>query len=137
VIYVTAGLIFRQGKLLITRRPEHKPGALKWEFPGGKIEDNEDPRLCLAREVREELAVDIEVGRVIDIVFHRYPDRSVVLLFFECRWVSGEPVPLGCSALAWVAPADLPQYDFLEADLDFIRRFPLPGSGADPSAAPE
>ncbi len=124
MLFVTAGLIYRDdGRLLIAQRPEGKQGALKWEFPGGKIEEDEDPPDCLRREVMEELGVVIDVGPVVDVVFHRYPDRSVLLLFYECRWKSGEPSSIGCKSFAWVKREELPGCDFLEADLDFIRRY--------------
>ena len=127
MILVAAGLIYRDGRLLIARRPPGKHGALKWEFPGGKVEDNEDPRECLVREVREELGVEIEVAEIIETVFHRYPERSVLLLFYRCKWISGEPEAIECDAFDWAEPHALPRYDFLEADLDFIRRI---GGGA-------
>ncbi|PWT93928.1 MAG: 8-oxo-dGTP diphosphatase MutT [Acidobacteria bacterium] len=122
MIIVTAGVIRRDEKLLITQRPPGKHGALKWEFPGGKLESEEDPRDCLIREVREELGIEIGVDSITEVIFHRYPERSVLLLFYLCHWISGEPQAIDCEAFAWVNPADLPTYDFLEADLDFIQR---------------
>lgn len=121
-ILVAAGVIFRDGRILITQRPPGKHGALKWEFPGGKIEPDEDPRACLAREVHEELGVRISAGRILETVFHRYPERSVLLLFYRCEWEAGEPQALECAAFAWASPSELLNFDFLEADLDFIRR---------------
>lgn len=121
-IVVAAGIIFRGGRILITQRPAGKHGALKWEFPGGKMEPDEDPRACLAREVHEELGVRITVGRILETVFHRYPERSVLLLFYRCDWESGDPVAVECAAFEWAAPSELLKFDFLEADLDFIRR---------------
>jgi 8-oxo-dGTP diphosphatase len=123
MILVAAGLIYRDdGKLLIAQRPAGKHGAFKWEFPGGKIEENEDPRDCLVREVREELGVEVSVGSVIETIFHHYPERSVLLLFYRCKWVKGEPQPLECHAFDWADPKRLTDYDFLEADLNFIRK---------------
>lgn len=122
MILVTAGLIKKDGKLLIAQRPPAKHGALKWEFPGGKVEEDEDPRACLAREIREEMGIEIRVGNIVETVFHRYPDRSVLLLFYHCTWLSGEPQAIECAAFAWVDPSELPAYDFLEADLDFIEK---------------
>lgn len=119
---VTAGLIEKDGKLLIAQRPLAKHGALKWEFPGGKVEEDEDPRACLVREIREELGVEIHVGKIVETVFHHYPDRSVLLLFYRCTWLSGEPQAIECEAFAWVEARELPAYDFLDADLDFIQK---------------
>jgi 8-oxo-dGTP diphosphatase len=122
MIVVTAGVIFKDGQILVTQRPPGTHGALKWEFPGGKLEEHEDPRLCLAREVREELDIDVRVDRILEVIFHRYPERSVLLLFFRCSWLAGEPKAIGCQSFAWTPPEKLTSFDFLEADLDFIRR---------------
>lgn len=122
MIVVAAGLIHKDGKLLITQRSPGTHGALKWEFPGGKLEENEDPRDCLRREIKEELGVKIEVERIEDVVFHRYADRSVLLLFYNCKLISGNPMEKQCHAFAWTPPQNLPDFDFMEADLDFIRR---------------
>lgn len=122
MIIVSAGLIYLDGKVLITQRPPGKHGALKWEFPGGKVEEGEDPRHTLAREIAEELGIEVDVGRIVEVVFHRYADRSVLLLFFECRLVSGTPRPLECHDFRWTEPAGLEGFDFLDADRDFIHR---------------
>jgi 8-oxo-dGTP diphosphatase len=125
MIVVAAGLIHKDGKLLITQRPHGTHGALKWEFPGGKLEENEDPKECLKREIREELGVKVEVDRIEDVLFHRYPDRSVLLLFYNCRLVSGEPEKKQCHAFAWTLPKSLPDFDFMEADLGFIHKLAI------------
>jgi 8-oxo-dGTP diphosphatase len=122
MILVAAGLIFKNDSLLITQRPAGKHGAFKWEFPGGKVEDDEDPRKTLEREIQEELGIQVKAEDIIETIHHRYPDRSVLLLFYKCQWISGEPQPIECNAIAWSDPAHLTDYDFLEADLDFIRR---------------
>ena len=122
VLIVVAGLIYREDKLLIAQRPEGKQGASKWEFPGGKLEVDEDPRSCLRREVKEELDIDIAVEQIVEVVHHKYPDRAVLLLFFQCRYVSGEVSAIDCADFAWVEPSRLSQYDFLAADLDLIER---------------
>ena len=123
MILVAAGLIYREdGKLLIAQRPAGKHGALKWEFPGGKVEQDEDPRDCLVSEVKEELGVEISVGEVIETIFHHYPERSVLLLFYRCRWISGEPKTLDCHAFNWADVKHLHEYDFLQADINFVSK---------------
>src|SRR5205085_11682320 len=97
-------------------------GAGKWEFPGGKIEAEEDPRDSLRREIREELGVDVQPGRISEVLYHRYPERSVLLLFYHCRWISGEPRAIDVKSFAWAGPTELGGYDFLEADIVFVRR---------------
>jgi 8-oxo-dGTP diphosphatase len=122
MLIVVAGLIYKEGKLLISQRPAGKQGALKWEFPGGKLEEDEDPRACLVREIKEELNIEVGVERIYEVVFHRYPDRAVLLLFYTCSYIAGETEPLDCAAFAWVEPSRLLEYDFLAADLDLIHR---------------
>ncbi len=122
MLVVTAGLIYRDGKLLIAQRPPGKHGSLKWEFPGGKLEADEDPRDCLTREVREEMGVEITVEGIEDVVYHRYPDRAVLLLFYNCRFLSGEPQAIECADFAWIEPSRLLEFDFLTADIDLIRK---------------
>lgn len=123
-IEVAAGLIFREGRLLIAqRRPgDHLGGA--WEFPGGKREQGESFEGCLARELHEELGVQVEVGKMVESVEHNYPGKQVHLRFFLCRLVEGEPQPRGCAAVAWISPEELTRYDFPPADarlLDQLR----------------
>src|SRR5580698_6479366 len=93
---VSAALIFREGKLLITQRhaKAHLGGC--WEFPGGKRETGETFEECLVREIREELGVEIAVGELFEEISHAYPEQSVHLKFFVCKLVSGEPQPLDC-----------------------------------------
>ena len=120
VIEVSAGLVFHNGKLLITRRraQDHLGGL--WEFPGGKREGNESDEACLHRELREELGIEVEVKELIENIRHDYPEKSVHLKFFRCLLVKGEPSPLGCEAVAWVTGAQLADYAFPEADLRLL-----------------
>src|ERR1044072_8842396 len=89
-IDVAAALIFHDGKLLITqRRPDdHLPNL--WEFPGGKVERGDTFEACLVREIREELGIEISVGKLIDDLTYAYPEKTVRLRFFDCRLISGE-----------------------------------------------
>jgi len=122
IIDVAAGLLFRAGKLLITqRRPDDHLGLL-WEFPGGKVEPNETFEHCLIRELREELGIEIAVGKQIEEITHAYPEKTVRLRFFHCNLVSGEPQPIHCHALAWVTRETLPTYEFPAADAKLIQR---------------
>jgi 8-oxo-dGTP diphosphatase len=122
MILVAAGFIYKGGKLLIAQRLPGSHGAMKWELPGGKVEKDEDPRNCLAREVEEELGIRIRVGKIVESIFHRYPERSVLLLFYKCEWISGEAKAIGCASFEWISPGQLPQYDFMEADLALIKK---------------
>src|SRR5436189_5104451 len=97
---VAAGLVFRDGKLLITQRHADAHLGGLWEFPGGKREPKETFEECLARELREELGIEVAVGELVESLTHQYPERNVHLRFFRCAWLRHEPQRLGCVALA-------------------------------------
>lgn len=115
-IDVAAGLVFRDGRLLITQRQagDHMGGL--WEFPGGKRHSGETFPECLERELREELGIEVRVGELFAEIAHAYPDRRVRLKFFECRWMGNEPEAIGCSAWRWIRRAELAEYEFPPAD---------------------
>src|SRR5436309_817098 len=113
---VAAGLIFRDGKLLITQRHADAHLGGLWEFPGGKREPNESFEECLARELREELGIEVIVGELLQTLTHAYPEKTVHLKFFLCAVKEHEPRPLGCPALKWVSPCELNAHEFPAAD---------------------
>jgi 8-oxo-dGTP diphosphatase len=124
---VSAALIFRRGKLLITRRHSRAHLGGLWEFPGGKREPGETFKQCLVREIREELGVTIAVGKLFASITHAYPEKTVRLKFFVCRLLAGKPQPLGCKALKWVGRSELADYAFPAADarlLDQLQHSP-------------
>jgi 8-oxo-dGTP diphosphatase len=121
-IDVSAGLIFRSGKLLITRRHADAHLGGLWEFPGGKRELGETFEQCLARELCEELGIQAKVGALFVSVTHAYPDKTVHLQFFLCRLPQGEPQPLGCAAIQWVKRDELTAYDFPAADAALLEK---------------
>ena len=113
---MAAGLIFRQGRVLIAqRRPGDHLGGL-WEFPGGKREAGESFEACLKRELKEELAVDVEPRQLLLALTHCYPEKTVHLRFYQCDCPVGEPQAIGCHALAWVSVSELDRYPFPAAD---------------------
>jgi 8-oxo-dGTP diphosphatase len=123
VIEVAAGLIRdAAGRYLITqrRRGSHLPGL--WEFPGGKLEAGETPAAGLRRELEEELSAAFRVGDLVETVRWEYPDRTVVLHFFDCRLESGTIAPREGQAMEWVEPARLGDHDFPPADRELIQR---------------
>ncbi len=121
-IEVAAGLVFHSGKLLITqRRPGDHLGGL-WEFPGGKREINESFEECLRRELKEELAIEVSTGAVIDELTHAYPEKTVHLKFFRCELLHGDPQPLGCHAFVWVTIQTLDEYAFPAADSRLLEK---------------
>ena len=122
VIEVSAGLVFRAGKLLITQRHADAHLGGLWEFPGGKREDGETFEQCLARELREELGVVVVFGKLFDSVTHAYPERTVLLKFFLCKLPTGEPQAIECAAVKWVNREELPAYDFPGADAGLLTK---------------
>jgi mutator protein MutT len=121
-IDVAAALVFRQGKLLITQRyAEAHLGGL-WEFPGGKREPNESFEECLQRELREELAIEVDVGALVESLVHAYAEKTVHLQFFRCAWLAGEPQSLGCAAFKWISPPELEQHPFPAADARLLSK---------------
>jgi mutator protein MutT len=116
VIDVAAALVFREGKLLITQRQADAHLGGLWEFPGGKREPDETFEACLMRELREELGIEVAVGELVESLTHAYPEKTVHLKFYRCRWEKHEPQPLGCDAFKWVSAANLKDYAFPAAD---------------------
>ncbi len=121
---VAAGLIFRNGKLLVTQRYAGAHLGGLWEFPGGKRKPRETFRNCLARELREELGIEVAVTSLFETVTHKYPDKTVHLKFFICQLMRGEPQPLGCAALAWVDKEGLKKCQFPAADTRLLEKLP-------------
>jgi 8-oxo-dGTP diphosphatase len=124
---VVAGLCVHGDRVLITQRRADQPLPLQWEFPGGKIEPGEAPAVALARELREELGVAVEVGRVWDVLFHAYPDYDVLMLVYRCTILDGEPRCVEVADLAWCRPDELAGYDILPADAPLIARLRTEG----------
>ena len=120
-IVVSAAVIWRGGRVLLTRRMKGAHLAGLWEFPGGKVEEGEDPEDALRRECREECGIDVEVRDILDVTFHRYPQKNVLLLFYDCALRGddgrGDPVhDLGVAEHVWCAPTDIRRYDLPPPD---------------------
>jgi len=116
LVEVAAALIFREGKLLITQRHADAHLGGLWEFPGGKREPGESFEACLRRELREELGIEVAVDELVESLTHAYPDKTVHLKFYRCRWLQHEPQPLACAGFAWVGARELSHYAFPAAD---------------------
>jgi mutator protein MutT len=121
-IVVAAGLLFHQGRLLITQRREEDHLGGLWEFPGGKLETGETLEDCLRRELQEELGVAIQVGVFWESVVYDYPEKSVDLRFFLCTLLQHEPQPISCQALRWIQKSELDLFPFPPADAQLLRR---------------
>jgi 8-oxo-dGTP diphosphatase len=118
---VVAGVLEREGRILICQRRPDQPHAQKWEFPGGKLESGESPEAALIRELREELA--IESGTPTEVMRYEfaYPGKNPILLIFLSvpNW-KGEIENRIFQAMRWEDPAALKNYDFLEGDARFL-----------------
>lgn len=132
-LLVAAAIIEDGGKFLLARRKANVPYPLLWEFPGGKVEAGEDPKDCVIREIREELAIEITVAGIYDVVFHRYPERDVLVLAYRCRWVGGEVRDLDVSEHRWVIAEEIGTLDLLPADVLLAERIALEFGDGDPA----
>lgn len=122
-VEVVAAVMMRDGKILIGQRKRGGRHALKWEFPGGKVEPEEDPRAALARELREELGVEAVIGDQLDSYQVSYGDGfRAVLHFYRVTGFKGEPRNLDFEQIVWERPERLPDYDFLEGDVNFVAK---------------
>ncbi len=122
MVTVTAAVIECDGRVLICRRRADQKHPLKWEFPGGKVEPGEAPEGCLRRELEEELGIAVEAAEEITRFPFQYPGRPPILLvFYRVPRYSGEVENRIFSEIRWAAPQELPAFDFVEGDVDFVR----------------
>jgi 8-oxo-dGTP diphosphatase len=125
-IIVAAAIIERDGRILVTKRQAGTHLAGVWEFPGGKCDPGEPLAACMARELREELAIDARIGKEVFAVTHDYADRRVELHFLRCTAVD-EPVAVLGQEIRWLRRDELNQYEFPPADAELIERLKDPG----------
>jgi len=121
MLHVTCAIIEHQGKVLICQRSASMKLPLKWEFPGGKIEGEESKEECLKREIKEELGLEIEVGSPLPHVEHHYPEFSIRLYPFLCKWTGGSLAIAEHAQAIWVSHDELKNYDWAEADVPIVR----------------
>ena len=124
-VKVAAGLVFKDEKLLITKRLKNIHLGGMWEFPGGKLELGESYEICLKREMFEELGVKVNVSYEFEEVLHRYSEMTVLIKFFICSLSSGTPKAIQCSEFQWINRRDLTKYNFPAADIKVINQLRL------------
>jgi 8-oxo-dGTP diphosphatase len=122
VLVSAVALVDTDDRILLARRPEGKPMAGLWEFPGGKLHEGETPEAALIRELREELAIDTVESCLAPIAFasHSYDDFHLLMPLFVCRVWTGTPQPLEGQELAWVRPNDMRGYPMPPADKPLV-----------------
>ncbi len=121
VIPVTCALILHQGKVLAARRSESMDLPGKWEFPGGKVEEGEDPKDCLIREIKEELGIEVILGEALRPSLFSYPTKAIQLLPYIATWKSGEISLLEHSRVVWLDKGSLFSVDWAEADIPIVQ----------------
>jgi 8-oxo-dGTP diphosphatase len=120
-IRVVAGMIERAGRYLITQRRPVATLPLLWEFPGGRVESGEPDEVALARELREEMDIDVKVGERAIHVEHAYADYDIDFRVYRCQLVAGEIRHLKVHDHRWVLPSELDRYEFPAADEKTMR----------------
>lgn len=123
MLQVTCAIIEHNNKVLICQRSATMKLPMKWEFPGGKIEQDESKEDCLQREIKEELGMIITIDRALKPVEYQYPDFCICLYPFICRWESGQVVPTEHKQAIWVDASELLNYDWAEADLPIVHEY--------------
>jgi 8-oxo-dGTP diphosphatase len=122
VIVAAVALIDKDGRILLSKRPESKTLAGLWEFPGGKLETGERPELALIRELKEELAIDVTESCLAPLTFasHDYQDFHLLMPLYVCRRWKGHVMPQEGQELRWVRSTDLRKFQMPPADLPLI-----------------
>lgn len=118
---IGVAIIWNQYKqILIDRRLPKGAMANLWEFPGGKLEAGETIQECIAREILEELGIEIEVGENLITIDHTYPHLQVTLTVHHCRHLAGIPQAIECAEIRWVSLDELDKFTFPEANIEII-----------------
>ncbi len=122
VLVSAVALVDRDGRVLLASRPEGKPMAGLWEFPGGKVEAGERPEAALIRELHEELGIATWESCLAPLTFasHAYEEFHLLMPLFACRKWQGTPQPREGQDLAWVRPHDLRDYPMPPADRPLV-----------------
>lgn len=121
-IPVAAGVLTRGTQVLLGLRPEGSPLSQLWEFPGGKIEAGEDPEAALARELKEELSIEAEVGELLFASSHQFKETNILILFYRVTVWKGEPKALHHTELSWFEPEQIHSLKLPDANRKALSR---------------
>ena len=119
---VTAAILIKDNRILIARRKASDSQGGKWEFPGGKIQENETPRECLIREMKEELGINVSVGAFFAESTYRYEHGKIRLRAYRTSWIDGRFALKAHAGYRWVYPSQLDDFDFAPADIPFVKK---------------
>ena len=123
IVHVAVGVICNNADdILIALRPEHLHQGGLWEFPGGKVEPDEDVITALQRELQEELGISFYHAEPLIKIKHDYTDKSVLLDVWSIMDFTNEPKGLEGQEIAWVARASLSEFEFPEANVDIVKK---------------
>ena len=123
MINVTCAIIEHNEKIVVVQRSECMKLPLKWEFPGGKIENNETEEACIKREIKEELNIEIElISRLTPVTF-KYPSVVINLIPFIATYLKGEIILFEHKQYKWLLKEELKNLDWADADIPIVEEF--------------
>jgi 8-oxo-dGTP diphosphatase len=120
-VRVSCALIIEEGGVLVTQRSRQMAHPMKWEFPGGKVKEGENPEACIRREIREELSIEVSVEEELPTVRHQYGSKTLELIPFICMHLEGVIDLAEHHSYRWVPVEELEKLDWLEADVEVVR----------------
>ncbi len=119
---VTAAILIRNELIFIAKRKSSDILSNKWEFPGGKIEDDETPKECLKRELKEEFDIEVDIGDFFGESIYQYPDFKIKLIAYKVLWKNGKIKATAHDTYKWISINEIDNYDFAEADIPFVNK---------------
>ncbi len=121
---IAVGIIWKNNKILVSKRKSSAMLGGLWEFPGGKINKNEAPENCVLREIKEELNIDVSVFQKVKTIKHAYSHFTIELTAYHCQYTRGIPKALGCSDFKWILPSQISSLPFPKANHKLFNKIP-------------
>ncbi|AKD04676.1 (deoxy)nucleoside triphosphate pyrophosphohydrolase [Pontibacter korlensis] len=123
MIKVVCAIVEQYDRVLLTQRSEQMREGLLWEFPGGKVEPHETEKNSLVREIKEELAIEVQPYKRLQPIIHPYPNYTIELIPYLCKFNGGVVQLLEHKTYHWVLPEDLPNYSWCPADVPIVEEY--------------